>query len=94
MFEWILFHPNVRPSCVSSDVVTFLKPESNRKEVFFTIILMDIFVRGLHNDIIDPSNNGGLASVSDSVTQKFLISDTTLRLFIPPQVRKMTPKLR
>ena len=40
-----------------------------------------------------PFNNGGLVSVVDSVTQKLLISDTTLKSFIPPQVRKVTPKL-
>ena len=39
--------------------------------------LMDISVRGLHNDTIKQFENGGLASVVDSVTQKVLISDTT-----------------
>ena len=47
----------------------------------------------LQNDMIKLSDNGGLESLVDSVTQKVLISDTTLRLFILPQVRKMTPKL-
>ena len=28
-FEWIISHPNVKPSCVSSDVVTILNSESN-----------------------------------------------------------------
>ena len=35
-----------------------------------------------------------MVSVVDPVTQKLMISDTTLRSFIPPQVRKMTNKLR
>ena len=43
--------------------------------------------------MVKPYYNGGLASVVDSVTQKVLISDTILRLFIPPQVRKMDSKL-
>ena len=34
-----------------------------------------------------------MASVVDSAKHKFLISDTTLWSFIPPQVRKMTPRL-
>ena len=54
---------------------------------------MDISVRDIQNDLVKLSNNYGLVSVVDSVTQKELISDTTLRSFIPPQVRKMTPKL-
>ena len=42
-------------------------------------------VRDIHNDMIKQSDNGGLWSGVDSVLQKFLISDTTLRSFIPPQ---------
>ena len=55
---------------------------------------MGISVRGLQKDMIKSFENGELASVVDSVTQKLLISDTTLRSFIPPQVRKRTTKLR
>ena len=57
-------------------------------------MLMEINVCDFKNDIIKPSDNGGLASVVDSVTHKLLISDPTSTPFIPPQVRKMTPKLR
>ena len=44
--------------------------------------------------MIKPYDNGGLYSVFDSLTHKFLISDTTLTLFIPPQVSTMTLRLR
>ena len=57
-------------------------------------MLMGISVRYLNNDMIKKSENGGLESVVDLVTHKVLISDTTLRPFIPPQVRKTTPRLR
>ena len=57
-------------------------------------MLMDIYVRDIHNDMIKPFKNGGLASVVDYLTQKVPISDITLKSFIPPQVCKMTPKLR
>ena len=55
---------------------------------------MEISVRDLQIDIIKSSDNGVLESLVDSVTQKALISDTTLRSFILPQVRKINPKLR
>ena len=45
---------------------------------------MDISVTDLRNDIMKPSFSGELDSVVDSVTKKFMISDTTLRSFIPP----------
>ena len=50
-------------------------------------MLMEISVRVLHNDMIKPSENGGLSIVVDYVTHKLPISYTTSRLFIPPQVR-------
>ena len=92
-YQWVLPHFNVKPSCVSSHDVTFFNPESNQKEVF-PEMLMEVSVRDLQNYMIKPFENGGLASVVDYVTQKVLIYDTTLRSFIPPQVRKMTHKLR
>ena len=54
---------------------------------------MKISAGDLHNNMITPSDNGGLVVVANFVTHKVLISDTTLGLFIPSQVRKMTPKL-
>ena len=55
---------------------------------------MDISVRDIHNDMIKPYENGGLESVVGYVTQKYPISDASLRLLIPPQVWKMTTILR
>ena len=49
--ELILSHTNVKPSCVSSDVVMILKPESNQKEAFPNF-LMNIYVRDIHNGMI------------------------------------------
>ena len=40
---------------------------------------MDIFVGGLQNDMIKPYDNSDLESLAGYVTQKVLISDTTLR---------------
>ena len=90
--EGILFHPNIKLSCFSRDVVTVLYPQSDQNEVL-PKMLLEISVMDLHNDMTKQSDNGGFPSIVDSVTQKVLISDKTLRTFIPPQVRKMTPKL-
>ena len=56
-------------------------------------MLMEIYVRDIHSDMIKPSYNGGLDNVVDLVTHKSLIFDITLRSFIPPQVHNITPKL-
>ena len=57
-------------------------------------MLTNISVMYLQNAMKKPSKNSGLASVVDSVVHKLLISDTTLKSFIPPQVCEMTIKLR
>ena len=49
---------------------------------------------GTQNDMIKLSYNGGLSGVAGFMTHKLLISDKILKSFIPPQVRKMSPKLR
>ena len=59
IFEWVLYHTNLKASCASSDVSTVFNPESNQKEVFPKMIVGNS-VRDLHNDIVRPSYNGGL----------------------------------
>ena len=41
-------------------------------------MLMDIYVRDIHNEMIKPSDNDGFKSAVDSATKKFLIDDTKL----------------
>ena len=55
---------------------------------------MKISFRYLQNYMIKIPDNGGSESVVDFVTNKFLISDTTLSSFIPPRVCKMNHRLR
>ena len=47
---------------------------------------MLIFVKDIHTDMLKTSDNGGLGSAVDSVTDKVLISDATLWWFIPLQI--------
>ena len=56
-------------------------------------MLIEIYVRDIHNDIIKPFYNGRLERVVYCVTHKVLINNATLRSFITPQVYKMTPRL-
>ena len=50
-----------------------------KSEESFTKTSMDISVMDIHNDMIKPSNNGGLESVVDYMTHKLLISDKISR---------------
>ena len=44
--------------------------------------------------MVKPYENSALKTIVYSVMQKSLIIDTSLRSFIPPQVWKITPRLR
>ena len=54
---------------------------------------MQISIGYLQNDMIKTSDNGGLGSVVDSVKKEVIVSDTTLRSFIPPPFCKINPRL-
>ena len=77
MEQWVLNHPNVKQSCVSSDVLTVQNPVTNEKETK-TKMLMEISTRELHNDLIKPVEEGGLPGIINIATNKPYISDTTL----------------
>ena len=55
IFEWILSRTNIELSFNASDAVTVFNSESNQKDFF---VLVEISVRGLHNDMIKFSENG------------------------------------
>ena len=79
--------------CVYQLMLPMSLTQNKIKTVFPQKCELNISVMDRHNDMIKSSENGGLPSVDNSVAQKIIIGDTTLRSFIPPQVRKMTPKL-
>ena len=54
---------------------------------------MDIYVGDIHNDMVKLYDIGDLGILVDSATNRVMISDTTLRSFILPQVWKITPRL-
>ena len=47
---------------------------------------MDVYVGDIHNDMVKLYDIGDLGILVDSATNRVMISDTTLRSFILPQV--------
>jgi hypothetical protein len=85
--NWVLQHPNVKPSCISNDVLTVVNPTTNEKEKKHKM-LMEVPVRDLHNDLIKPEDEGGLPGIINPNTGKPYISDTMLLSFMPQHVKK------
>jgi hypothetical protein len=89
LLEWIMNHENVIASPIAKDTLLVLNKETGEKERVGKLLL-EISVRELHNWLVGPVEDGGLASARDA-NGKVLISDTALRYLLPPQLRKMTP---
>jgi hypothetical protein len=88
---WVLDvdHPRVVNSPTANDTLLVLNEESGKKERVGKL-LIEISVRELHNDLISPASDGGLAAAR--VDGKVIISDTALRYLLPPQLKPMTEK--
>jgi hypothetical protein len=82
-------HENAIASPVAKDTILVLNKENGEKDRVGKLLL-EIYVRELHNSLIGPVEDGGLASARDA-NGIVLISDTALRFLLPPQLRKMTP---
>ena len=50
-------------------------------------------IRELHNSLLSDSNNSGLKDARDE-DGKIIISDSTLRSLLPPQLKKMSARYK
>ena len=88
LINWILSHEHVIPSSQTSDTILVLNPTTQKREPV-TKLLLQVSVRELHDDLIGPPPKG-LPSVYDPITKQLLVSESTLRAMLPPQLRRMT----
>ena len=56
-------------------------------------LLLQVSVRELHNRLVSEPNDGGLKDARDE-DGKIIISDSTLRLLLPPQFKKMSARCK
>ena len=75
-------------SSLGADKILVHNPITNKREPV-TKLLLQCSVRELHDDLIGPPPKG-LPCVYDSKTKKLLVSESTLRAMLPPQIRRMT----
>jgi hypothetical protein len=85
--QWILDHPHVINSPIAKDTLLVRNKEGIKERV--SKLLLEIPVRELHNDLILPPKDGGLAVARD-VSGNVIISDTSLRRLLPTELRVAT----
>jgi hypothetical protein len=86
--QWVLDHPNVRPSPITQDTLLVNNPSTGLKEQRGKLLL-EIPVRELHNDMLLPISEGCFAGVRD-MDGKIIKLDTTLRNLLPEELRPAT----
>jgi hypothetical protein len=87
LHHWIVSHPHVVNSPLMGDLI-FVKDSKTGEKVKMARLLLEIPFRELHNDLIKSVEEGGLECARKD--GKVVISDTSLRYFIPKQLRRMT----
>ena len=80
---------NVRESPISRDTLLITDAESGVKQRV-PKLLLECYMRKLHNDIIDSPDDGGLLGDRHSNTNDVIISDTILCSLAPPQLHPKT----
>ena len=56
-------------------------------------LLLQVSVRELHNSLVRDPNDGGLKDARDE-DGKIIISDSTLRSLLPPQLKQMSARYK
>ena len=55
--------------------------------------LLQVYVRELHNSLVSDPNDGGLKDARDE-DGKIIISDSTLRSLLPPQLKQISTRYK
>ena len=87
-YTWIARHPQVFQSpiynyCLKDNLYDQTEPQIVPK------LLPQVSVIELHNSLVSDRNDGGMKDAKDE-NGKLIISDSTLRLLLPPQLKQMS----
>ena len=92
MYTWITSHPQVFQSPISNDCLKVMLDDQTEPQLVPIFLLM-VSVRELHNSLVSDPNDGGLKYARDE-DGKIIISDSTLRSLLPPQLKKMSARYK
>ena len=89
LFNWIVKISNVRQSPITRYTLLIVYADSKVK-LRVPKLLLECFMRQLHNELIASPDDVGLVRSRHSITNDVIISDTMLCSLAPPQLRPMT----
>ena len=88
MYTWITHHPEVFQSAISNDCLKVVLYDQTEPQLVPKLLLQVSF-RELYNSLVSDPNDGGLKDARDEYG-KIIISDSTLRSLLPPQLKQMS----
>ena len=88
LYACITHHPQVFQSPISNDCLKVLLDDQIEPQLV-PKLLLQVSVRELHNILVIDPNDGGMKDARDK-DGKIIISDSTLRSLLPPQVKQMS----
>ena len=92
LYTWIARHPQVVQSPISNDCLKVVLYDQTEPQLVPKLLLLVSF-RELHNSLVSDPNYDGLKDARDE-DGKIIISDSTLRALLPPQLKKCLHVIR
>ena len=92
MYEWITRHPQVVQSPISNDCLKFMLDDQTEPQLV-PKLLLQVSVREIHNSLLSDPNDVGLKDAWDE-DGKIIISDSTLRSLLPPQLKQISARYK
>ena len=87
MYTWITRHTQVVQSPISNDCLK-VKLDDHTEPQIVPKLLLQVSLREQHNSLVSDPNYCGLKDARDE-NGKIIISDSTLNLLLPPQLKQM-----
>ena len=92
LYAWITRHPQVVQSLISNDCLKVLLNDQTEPQLV-PKFLLQVSVRELYNSLVSDPNDCGLKDARDE-DSKIIISDSKLRLLLPPQLKHMSARYK
>ena len=92
LYTWITRHPQVFQSTIFDDCLKVLLDDHTEPQLF-SKLLPQVSVREPHNILLSDPNDGGIKYARGEYG-KIIISGSTLRSIMPPQLKQMSPRYK
>ena len=92
LYTWIKRHPQVIQSQISNDCLKVMLDDQIEPQLV-PKLLLQVSLRELHNSLVSDPNDGGMKDDRDE-DGKIIISDFTLRLLLPPQLKQRSARYK